>query len=182
MSVSQRKATHFVLCIVAAFMFVSFASTVAFSQSCDSITFSPPSPQNITHQGGYFDVYVFGSGSVTPCWWQLVTYDTWIHFYNDYYWNGVSVNYTVDNNIGQERTAYVYIYYNNIGPKVFTIHQEAYSGPTCGNGFCETGETAQNCYVDCHCGNGTCEDSMSETTSNCQSDCYCGNGTCDSAL
>ncbi|HSN25369.1 MAG TPA: hypothetical protein VLT45_03765 [Kofleriaceae bacterium] len=43
------------------------------------------------------------------------------------------------------------------------------TGPTCGNGTCETGETASSCAADCHvCGNDVCE--AGEETS-CPKDC-----------
>ncbi len=59
---------------------------------------------------------------------------------------------------------------------------------SCGDGFCNTGETAANCPADCGtagpvCGNGTCE--KGETKANCPADCgtvapVCNNnGTCD---
>ncbi|MBQ1926561.1 MAG: hypothetical protein II180_10655, partial [Proteobacteria bacterium] len=59
-------------------------------------------------------------------------------------------------------------------------------GPVCGNGMCESGETASTCPADCKnspvCGNGTCE--SGETVSTCPADCknspVCGNGTCES--
>ncbi len=46
--------------------------------------------------------------------------------------------------------------------------------PVCGNGQCETGETAQSCAQDCGgatpaCGNGKCDNG--ETTQNCAQDC-----------
>ncbi len=63
------------------------------------------------------------------------------------------------------------------------------TGPKCGNGTCEAGETPTNCAADCKttvpkCGNGTCE--AGETPTNCAADCkatgahvcdqYCGKG------
>ena len=62
---------------------------------------------------------------------------------------------------------------------------------SCGDGYCNTGETAANCPADCGggggtgavCGNGTCE--AGETKANCAKDCNtvtnpCNNdGTCD---
>ena len=60
---------------------------------------------------------------------------------------------------------------------------EACSGPVCGNGTCEPGESASSCPTDCKttgpvCGNGTCESGESE--SNCPEDCG-GGGTCASS-
>ncbi len=57
------------------------------------------------------------------------------------------------------------------------------SGPVCGNGTCESGETASNCASDCgtpaNCGNGTCE--SGETAASCPIDCGSGGGHfCDS--
>ena len=62
----------------------------------------------------------------------------------------------------------------------------ASTGPKCGNGTCESGETTANCPADCKtaskCGNGVCD--SGETTTNCPADCKtaakCGNGTCES--
>ena len=46
------------------------------------------------------------------------------------------------------------------------------SGTVCGNGDCESGETAQNCPRDCStCGNGVCESSKGETAQTCPDDC-----------
>jgi hypothetical protein len=58
-------------------------------------------------------------------------------------------------------------------------------GPVCGNGLCESGESAASCATDCHsgpvCGNGTCE--VGESAASCAADCQtgpvCGNGTCE---
>jgi len=59
------------------------------------------------------------------------------------------------------------------------------TGPVCGNGNCEAGETNTNCPDDCPsgpvCGDGTCD--AGETNANCPDDCpsgpVCGDGTCD---
>ena len=61
------------------------------------------------------------------------------------------------------------------------------SGPVCGDGKCDSGETPANCSQDCKttgpvCGNGTCE--SGETTANCGQDCkatgpVCGDGKCE---
>ncbi len=59
------------------------------------------------------------------------------------------------------------------------------SGPVCGNGKCETGETTASCALDCPagptCGNGKCD--AGETNATCSLDCLpttnCGNGTCE---
>lgn len=56
-------------------------------------------------------------------------------------------------------------------------------GPVCGDGSCESTETATSCAVDCSktvCGNGVCEDG--ETAETCRNDCKpstCGNAKCD---
>lgn len=57
------------------------------------------------------------------------------------------------------------------------------TGPVCGNGKCESGETKTNCSKDCGsatpvCGNGTCE--TGETASSCAKDCGTSTGhACD---
>jgi len=61
------------------------------------------------------------------------------------------------------------------------------TGPKCGNGKCEKGETPTTCAADCKttgpkCGNEKCEDG--ETPATCPADCKkdgpkCGNGTCE---
>ncbi len=60
------------------------------------------------------------------------------------------------------------------------------TGPVCGNGACESGESMMNCPQDCYskvvCGNGACE--AGETPMNCAVDCggqqaACGNGACE---
>jgi hypothetical protein len=47
------------------------------------------------------------------------------------------------------------------------------TGPRCGNGKCENGESNASCAADCpaqsQCGNGTCD--AGETTGNCAGDC-----------
>jgi V8-like Glu-specific endopeptidase len=59
------------------------------------------------------------------------------------------------------------------------------TGPECGDGKCESGETSQNCPMDCGsagpvCGDGTCE--SGETSQSCPADCQapavCGDGKC----
>jgi hypothetical protein len=56
------------------------------------------------------------------------------------------------------------------------------SGPVCGNGSCESGESCSSCSSDCGscgpvCGNGSCE--SGEDCNSCSSDCgTCGGGGC----
>lgn len=57
------------------------------------------------------------------------------------------------------------------------------TGPVCGNGKCESGETKTSCAKDCStgpvCGNGTCE--SGETAASCAKDCTTSTGHfCDS--
>jgi len=60
------------------------------------------------------------------------------------------------------------------------------SGPECGDGTCDAGETNANCPADCPtgsvCGDGTCD--AGETNANCPADCpvtgpVCDDGICD---
>lgn len=53
-------------------------------------------------------------------------------------------------------------------------------GPECGNGRCEEGENASNCYADCgRCGDRLC--TGPETVFTCDADCsgWCGDGFCE---
>ena len=43
--------------------------------------------------------------------------------------------------------------------------------PVCGDGVCETGESALNCIQDCHTGDGVCQKSLGETPTNAPTDC-----------
>jgi hypothetical protein len=58
-------------------------------------------------------------------------------------------------------------------PPSYELTVEPPPKPVCGNGKCETGETAQSCAADCSsspvCGNGTCE--TGETAQSCPKDC-----------
>lgn len=60
------------------------------------------------------------------------------------------------------------------------------SGPNCGNGLCQSGETCATCAADCGncCGNGVCQGG--ETCTTCPGDCgacppdpVCPNGLCE---
>jgi len=53
-------------------------------------------------------------------------------------------------------------------------------GAVCGNGVCESSETAETCSKDCvsTCGNGTC-DPKTENAETCPKDCSSGPVTCD---
>lgn len=54
---------------------------------------------------------------------------------------------------------------------------------SCGNGFCEQGETHSNCSQDCAagCGDGMCSTLEADLTNPCPTDCapLCGNGRLD---
>jgi len=51
----------------------------------------------------------------------------------------------------------------------------------CGDGFCDAGEDAINCTLDCFCGDGVCD--FTEDTVTCPADCTggpaCGDGICE---
>ena len=50
----------------------------------------------------------------------------------------------------------------------------------CGNSICEKGETAKNCFEDCHCGDGICQPDSGENSKNCKDDCcICGDCLCN---
>jgi len=46
----------------------------------------------------------------------------------------------------------------------------------CGNGVCDSSETAVSCALDCSCGDGICD--LTENSLDCYSDCHCGDGIC----
>ncbi|AKF09894.1 hypothetical protein [Sandaracinus amylolyticus] len=80
---------------------------------------------------------------------------------------------------------------SNCGPNEFCARPvgeaigACQSCPVCGNGSCESGETASSCASDCtggpQCGNGSCE--PGESAASCASDCasapVCGDGLCE---
>ena len=83
----------------------------------------------------------------------------------------------------------------DIGNKINTLVVDGQA--ICGNFKCESGETIDNCPVDCSCGNGVCENRVAyckpfigkgaavvcyirETIDSCLQDCsVCGDGLCD---
>jgi hypothetical protein len=171
-----------VACLIAVVcIFLALASNTAVCQVCLNITFDPQTA-NFPHQGGNSQVYVNGT---PPSGWSycafidVYTADTWISgFYYSYYWSGTTIYYTVDNNIGQDRTGHVWFRVESGSWVPYTIHQEA---STCGNSSCDSGsgETAATCYIDCHCGDAVCDEAVYEDHSNCPQDCHCGDGLCD---
>jgi len=69
------------------------------------------------------------------------------------------------------------------GESEFNCREDCAS-PVCGDSYCDTGETSQNCLADCPappaCGDGTCNGN--ETTASCPGDCpasQCGDGLCN---
>ena len=73
-----------------------------------------------------------------------------------------------------------------VSQKIYQIQSciaQACTGPVCGNGTCEAGESKLSCPSDCGssgpvCGNGTCE--AGESATNCPEDCD-GGGSCASS-
>ncbi len=69
------------------------------------------------------------------------------------------------------------------GESEFNCREDCAS-PVCGDGYCDSGETSQNCLADCPaapaCGDGSCNGN--ETTASCPGDCpasQCGDGVCN---